>query len=199
MTNIKSIGSSIRRLRKSQGVTLQQLAEKTNLSIGYLSYIERNTKSPTLVNLQKICEVLNTSLGDLLERTAEAKYVIRCEDREITINEKNNTKIETISFGKEYGSYLYMTIEPGSDFQGTYWTHKCNEVGTVLSGKLGVDIDGQIYELKEGDTVLIKAHSRHCCYNRSDSEAVVTFWARYWFEEDQDMDIMETDEVDGGN
>lgn len=180
MGDIKKIGSSIRRLRKLQNMTLQQLSAATGLSLGYLSYIERNAKSPTLINLQKICEVLNTSLGDLLERNAEEKVVVRREEREITIDEKNNTKIETVDFGEEHGCYLFMTIEPGSSFEGTYWTHKYDEVGTVISGELRVDIDGETYDLRQGDTILVKAHSRHCCYNRSDTESVITFWSRYW-------------------
>lgn len=183
MGDIKRIGSSIRRLRKLQNITLQQLAAATGLSLGYLSYIERNAKSPTLINLQKICEVLNTSLGDLLERNAEEKVVVRCEEREITVDEKNNTRVETIDFGEGYGSYLFMTIEPGSTFEGTYWTHKCNEVGTVISGEMRVDIEGEIYDLRQGDTILVKAHSRHCCYNRSDTDPVISFWSRFWPDE----------------
>lgn len=185
MGDIKKIGSSIRRLRKQQKLTLQQMSAATGLSVGYLSYLERNEKSPTLVNLQKICEVLHTSLGDLLERNAEEKVIIRREDREITVDEANNTKIETMDFGREFGSYLYMTIEPGSSFEGTYWAHKCHEVGTVLSGEMTVDVDGEIYDLKEGDCILIKAHSRHCCYNRGEKEPVVSFWSRFWPEDSE--------------
>lgn len=180
MRDINKIGNSIRKLRKQQNLTLLELAAKTNLSVGYLSNVERNAKSPTLVKLQKICEVLNTSLGDLLDRNAEERVIIRRDDREITVYEENNTIVETIEFGEPYGSYLYMTIEPNSSFEGTAWTHKFSEVGTVLSGKLSVDVDGEFYHLNEGDTILIRANSRHRCYNNSDNEPVVTYWARHW-------------------
>ena len=180
MGDIRKIGSSIRRIRKLQNITLQQLSAATGLSLGYLSYIERNAKSPTLLNLQKICEVLNTSLGDLLERNAEDKVVVRREEREITVDEKNNTRIETIEFGEGYGSYLVMTMEPGSDFEGTHWTHKFNEVGIVISGEMRVDVDGETFDLRKGDTILVKAHTRHCCYNRSSEEPVTSFWSRFW-------------------
>lgn len=105
MGNIHQIGSSIRRMRKAQHMTLQQLAEASQFSVGYLSNVERNVTSPTLINLQKICEVLKTSLADLLERNEREKVVIRWKEREITVDEVNNTRIETLEFGREYGSY----------------------------------------------------------------------------------------------
>lgn len=188
MGDISQIGSSLRRIRKLQNITLMELAKQTGLSVGYLSYIERNAKSPTLINLQKICEVLNTSLGDLLERNAEDKVVIRCDDREITVYEEGNTRIETIEFGEEYGSFLYMTIEPKSSFEGTLWSHKFNEVGTILSGQMRVEMEGEEYNLKEGDTILIKTNTRHGCFNASDTEPVFSYWARQWPKEEREQD-----------
>lgn len=180
MGNIHQIGSSIRRMRKAQHMTLQQLAEASQLSVGYLSNVERNVTSPTLINLQKICEVLKTSLADLLERNEREKVVIRREEREITVDEVNNTRIETLEFGREYGSYMFMTIEPGSSFEGTVWSHECHETGVIVSGAMRVEMEGVSYDLKEGDAILIKSHTAHCCYNISKTEPVVSYWCRFW-------------------
>ena len=179
MSSIEQIGSSIRRLRKSQHITLLELSSQTSLSVGYLSNIERNVNNLTLVNLQKICEALNTSLGDLLERNAEEKVVIRGPEREKTFDE-DQTIIETIEFGKDYGSYLYMTIEPDSKFDGTLWNHHYHEIGTMISGRLDMEIDGIMYHLEPGDTILVRAYSKHCCFNPSKTESSVSYWCRHW-------------------
>ncbi len=180
MSDISKIGFSIRSLRKSKGMTLRQLSEATGLSIGYLSNLERNTSSPTLLNIQKICEVFESSLGDLLERNAEFKIVIRKEDREVTINEEKNMRLETIDFGTGNTSFLFMKIEPNSSSDGLWWTHEFDEVGTVLSGHLTIMMDDRAFDLKEGDTILIKAHTRHCYYNENDAIPSVSYWSRYW-------------------
>ena len=94
MDNLDKIGSSIRSLRKSKKMTLQQLAKETGLSTGYLSNIERNITSPTLMNIQKICDVFDSSLSDLLERNAEERIVIRREDREVILDEEQDIRME---------------------------------------------------------------------------------------------------------
>ncbi|MDO5409430.1 MAG: helix-turn-helix domain-containing protein [Lachnospiraceae bacterium] len=196
MGNIHNIGTNIRRMRKAQRITLQQLAESSGLSVGYLSNVERNVTSPTLINLQKICEVLKTSLGDLLERNEREKIVIRKDEREITVDEEKNTRIETLEFGKEFGSCLYMTIEPESNFEGTVWQHECHEVGTIISGEMRVEMEGVSYDLREGDTILVKAHTPHCCYNTSKTEAVVSYWFRIWPSESMEENFSAEEEIE---
>ena len=139
MGNIERIGSSLRSLRKSKKITLQQVAQDTGLSTGYLSNIERNMTSPTLANIQKICEVLNSSLGDLLERNAEETIVIRKNDREIMVDE-SGMHIENIDFGIPNTSFLYVEMPPNTDTRNEWWTHEFDEVGTVLEGTMWIDI-----------------------------------------------------------
>ncbi len=183
MSDIKHIGSSIRSLRKSKGITLQQMSGATGLSIGYLSNLERNMCSPTLQNVQKICEVFGNSLTDLLERNAESKIVVRRKDREITLDEDRNIRLESIDFGTGNCSFLYMIVKPHNKTDGLWWTHECDEVGTVISGELVVMIDDRKFELQEGDSILIKAQSRHCYFNPCEVNSV-SYWARFWEKEE---------------
>ncbi|MCH1981299.1 helix-turn-helix domain-containing protein [Ruminococcus sp. OA3] len=188
MGNLDRIGSSIRSLRKSRKMTLQKLAKETGLSTGYLSNIERNITSPTLMNIQKICEVFNSSLGDLLERNAEEKIIIRREDRDITIDEEHSMRIETIDFGIENASFLVSELPPMSETSKEWWTHEFGEVGTVIDGELTMDIDGEVFELKTGDSVYVKAHTRHCYYNKSETNASVSYWSRIWDVKEEDSE-----------
>lgn len=183
MGNIERIGSSLRSLRKSKKITLQQMAQETGLSTGYLSNIERNVTSPTLANIQRICEVLNSSLGDLLERNAEEKIIIRKNDREIALDD-NSMRIETIDFGIPNTCFLYIEMPPQTDTIDEWWTHEFDEIGTVLGGTMWVDMDGKTFELHEGDSIYIKAHTRHSFYNKSTTETIRSFWHRMWLAED---------------
>lgn len=177
MNDIQKIGYSIRSHRRAKGMTLQQLSDGTGLSIGYLSNLERNANSPTLVNVQKICEALGISFYNLLERNKEENIIIRRNQREKLISEENNMLLENIDFGLENESFIYMTIEPDSEGDGLTWEHEYDEVGTVIKGRLTLGLDNQIFELDEGDTIIIKAHTRHCYYNKTD-ESCVSYWTR---------------------
>ncbi len=59
------IGDSIRRMRKSKGLTLKQLARRTQLSISLLSQIERGESSPSISSLYKIAIALTMKMSQL--------------------------------------------------------------------------------------------------------------------------------------
>ena len=54
-----SIGNTIRQLRSHRELTLKELAEETDLSLSYLSLIERNKRDPSLSNLAKIAKAFD--------------------------------------------------------------------------------------------------------------------------------------------
>ncbi|MCI2132271.1 MAG: cupin domain-containing protein [Eubacterium sp.] len=161
---------------------MKALSDQTGLSIGYLSNVERNITSPTILNLQKICEALHTSLGDLVTRPEENGIVIRAKDRRQTIDENHNIHILTMDFGLSEGYSLLMINDPRSpysSFEGTEWTHGFTEVGYVVSGRIRVVINSTAYDLEQGDSILIRENAPHKVYNLSTTEKVVTYWTRY--------------------
>ena len=188
MGNISRIGNNIKSLRKSRNMTLQQLAAVTGLSTGYLSNIERNMTSPTLLNVQKICEQLHSSVSDLLERNAEEKIIIRNEDREKASDENGKVTVETVDFGMGNPVILHMTLQPGegSKTQAS-WEHEFTEIGTVVSGEMIIDINGQVFNLNEGDTILVKPHTPHVFRNKSNQELLVCTWVRVWDKKDEEF------------
>ena len=53
------LGEHVRNIRKKRGITLKERAEKTGLSIGYISQIERNLTDPSLSTLRKLSAALD--------------------------------------------------------------------------------------------------------------------------------------------
>ena len=178
MGNLDKIGRSIRNLRKVNKMTLKRMSEETGLSIGYLSNIERNITSPTLANLQRICEVFDTSLGDLLERNAQERIVIRKEEREAYIENVEDMSIDIVDFGIEEVSFLFVKLAPQSNTKGENWTHEFDEVGTVISGQLTVMMEGEELDLNEGDSIYVKANTKHSFFNKSETEYSLSHWTR---------------------
>lgn len=186
MGNLDTIGTSIRRIRKLNKRTLQQLANETNLSVGYLSNIERNVTSPTLTNLQKICEVLDTSLGDLIERNAQDRIIIKKEDREAYVDNVEDMKIDIVDFGIDKVSFLLVELEPESNTKEERWTHEFDEVGIVIGGQLTVMMENEEIDLNEGDAIYIKANTKHSFFNKSTTEVSKSHWTRIEISDDAD-------------
>jgi len=59
------LGQTIRERRKALGLTLAQMAERTNVSLGYLSQIELGKNSASLETLYRICLGLGIRMADL--------------------------------------------------------------------------------------------------------------------------------------
>lgn len=63
----ETLGNSIRERRKGLGLTLAQMAERTNVSLGYLSQIELGKNSASIETLYRICLGLGIRMSDLFQ------------------------------------------------------------------------------------------------------------------------------------
>ncbi len=61
----KALGKKIQGLRKSAGLTQEQVAEKIGISRAYMGYIEQGRNSPSLEILEKVAKALRVKMSDL--------------------------------------------------------------------------------------------------------------------------------------
>ena len=61
------IGHKIKQLRIQKGLTLEELASRSELTKGFLSQLERNLTSPSIATLNDIVEALGSSLSDFFK------------------------------------------------------------------------------------------------------------------------------------
>lgn len=73
--DLKEVGKRIAKQRKTKGYTQEQLAEKTDLSIGYISGIEAGNKIASLKNMLNIANELEMSLDFMLPTDIKSKGV----------------------------------------------------------------------------------------------------------------------------
>ncbi len=71
------IGERLKRARKEKHLTQEQLAEQIDVSIAFLSRIERGSSQINLKRLSQICEILDVTEGDILNGTSSksTKYL----------------------------------------------------------------------------------------------------------------------------
>ena len=75
------IGKKIKRLRLQQGLTQEELADRCELSKGFISLLERDLTSPSIATLMDILECLGTrSDRRFSARPARKRLSLRDED-----------------------------------------------------------------------------------------------------------------------
>ena len=74
------IGSKIRTLRLTHGMTLEDLASRTELTKGFLSQLERDLTSPSITTLVDILEALGTNLTEFFTEAPQEKVVFTGAD-----------------------------------------------------------------------------------------------------------------------
>ena len=173
------VGNEIRKLRKVRKLTLSGLGERTGLSVGYLSQIERNLSSPTVKALFDISHALGVSInwffheGDEAQRD-EDKYVIRSERRRsirydsgIVDQLLNTNSVQSFEF-------LFSTFEAQATTEKAEpYSHEGEECGVVVSGQLQLSIDGKTYILEKGDSFSFPSKLKHSYFNPEEEKAEV--------------------------
>ncbi|MEG0376932.1 MAG: helix-turn-helix domain-containing protein [Eubacterium sp.] len=171
------IGTKLRNLRKEKKITLKQLSEATNLSIGYLSNLERDACSPTLDNIQKICGELGISLSTLLEEHTQNRTIIRKNERKIIFEKENAVRYESIIFGDDLPEGLCITLEPNTKFDASNWVHNYDEIGLILEGSMEIRLNNDSFHLDEGDAFYIKAKTNHSLSNTTNKRCI-SYWVK---------------------
>jgi transcriptional regulator with XRE-family HTH domain len=161
------LGQQIRTLRKAQKLSLAQLAERSDLSIGNLSQIERGVRSPSVRSLQRLSECLKVSIADLFQTralppAAELGTILRRKARPSLNLSKHGCHKELLTpMTPGTLQLLLVTLDPGGTSGSEYYCHKGEEAGVVLAGAMKLWIEDQAYILKEGDSFRFKSTRRH--------------------------------------
>lgn len=110
------IGENLKKFRKAKGISLTELAERSNVSKSYLNSLERNIKDNPSINLvRRIAKELNTDIYTLLgnDKPNEEKYRNTGWGEFIEEAERAGIKGEHLSDYKELISFIKWKKEQG--------------------------------------------------------------------------------------
>ena len=186
-------GSRIREMRKKRGITLKEVAEATGYTIGHISQIERDLKSPSLVALRKIAACLNCSevwlIMDDSELSAKSSeegkkskesYLMRKENRipmkipEIDVSYSIFTPSKLPNAQEAQMTGLIVRLKPNTWVTEKMISHgNYDESLLLLKGELELRIDNSTYMIYEGDSFYIPKNCLHNYLNTSNEEATI--------------------------
>ena len=74
------LGEKIKELRNKQGLTQEELADRAELSKGFISQLERDMTSPSIATLEDLLQCLGTTLGEFFMEEQEEEQIVFTEE-----------------------------------------------------------------------------------------------------------------------
>ena len=167
------IGSKIRELRNQKGLTQEELADRCELSKGFISQLENDVTSPSITTLVDILQCLGTNLKNFFNDADDEQIVFHDEDFFEKTDAELHNKIEWIipNAQKNMMEPIRVTLEPGGS---TYpdQPHEGEEFGYVLSGTVTIVIGNRSMKAKKGEAFYYTPNSEHYIKTNGKSGAV---------------------------
>lgn len=168
---VSSIGPKLRELRSQRGLSLQQLAERADVSAAAIHKIERNGMVPTITTLLKLAGALNRPVSYFVEEEQPLSPVsfVAADGRRAVYT--SHTGIDLAGLSGPYGRFFLAgalaTIEPGASSGERPMEHPGEELVFVLDGIFEMDVDGKTYPLTDGDALHFRTDRPHRWRNPS--------------------------------
>ncbi|MFC4223323.1 helix-turn-helix domain-containing protein [Lysinibacter cavernae] len=167
------IGARLRSTRRAQGLTIDQVAEATGLTKGFISRVERDATSPSVATLVTLCQVLSLPIGSLFDAPVHEVITLDAAPR---INMGGTGADERMLTPRSEArvQVLRSRLEAGATGGAEMYTINCDvEVLHVLSGSVVLHLTGEDIALQAGDTVTFSGQEPHNWSNPGDTVAEV--------------------------
>ena len=164
------LGGKIKQMRNRKNLTQEELADRCELTKGYISQLENNLNSPSIATLADILSALGSNLSEFFKEEAEEKVVFSKEE----------------FFEKDSDGVLFKWLIPNAQknmmepvlvelLEGVATAedipHEGEEFGFVLEGKIGVDLGNKQFLCKKGEAFYYSASKTHKIVNKGKGKA----------------------------
>ena len=152
------IGHKIKTLRLASDLTQTELADRANLTKGFISQFENDQCSISVDSLADLADALGISMRDFFSEDVEADVVFS-PDHRISIDTKGATKFEILVPGSTNNEMdpIMVELAPGEELERLD-PHPGEQFGYVLKGTLTLILDLKEYRVPSG----------HCFYFEAD-------------------------------
>ncbi len=171
----RSIGGLLKAKRLAQGLTLQELAQRSELSAAFLSQAERGKATPSIVSLINIARALDTDIHYFISPPAAATLVSRADEpRYLELDSPVQYRVMNADIPNQRLGALLMTVPPGIELPAVH-RDEGEDLFFILSGNIELEIDGKHFTLGAGDSTHINTQLDHSMRN-SGSEDATLLW-----------------------
>ncbi len=163
-------GQRFRRLRARRGLSLAQVARAADVSVGFLSALERGQMRASVATLRRIARFYHTNILSFFQAPGENPRLVRPEQRKI-LQTESGVRMELLAWGNTAMEPHLFRIKPGGG-SGESYAHEGEEFLHVLRGQFEIWLNSkEHYRLKPGDSLYFESSTPHRWKNPGRSEA----------------------------
>ncbi|HHT73962.1 MAG TPA: cupin domain-containing protein [Firmicutes bacterium] len=172
------IGEKIRRLRMKHNLTQEELADRCELTKGFISQVERELTSPSIATLVDILESLGTNLRDFFNDDVEEKIVFSKKDVFVKTDAESGSEIHWIipNAQKNVMEPIVVVLEAGGRTPLDD-PHEGEEFGYVLRGSIILHLGSEEFKVRSGESFYFRPSTSHYIVNAGTTAAKVLWVA----------------------
>lgn len=166
-----NLGQKIKTLRQRKGLSVQQMAEKSSLSVPLLSQVESEVVAPPVATLLKISRALNVNIGYFFQEEESGKraVIVRKNERKQVFRRihEDPSKVgyyyESLAYPKadKHMEPFQVQFEVKKKEDLIFFNHKGEEFVFVLEGQLECSYEDEIFLLDPGDSLYFDSSFPH--------------------------------------
>jgi transcriptional regulator with XRE-family HTH domain len=166
-----NLGQKIKTLRQRKGLSLQQMAGRTSLSVPLLSQIESEVVAPPVATLLKISKALNVNIGYFFQEEESGKraVIVRKNERKQVFRRihEDPSKVgyyyESLAYPKadKHMEPFQVQFEVKKKEDLLFFNHKGEEFVFVLEGQLEFNYEDETFVLEPGDSLYFDSSFPH--------------------------------------
>ncbi len=168
------IGNRMKELRIQYGLTQQELADRAELTKGFISQLERNQNTPSISTLLDIIQCLGTTPAEFFADEEPEQIVFKEADYFEKEDEERLSLVEWVvpNAQKNAMEPVRLTLKPGGTSE-VLSPHSGEEFGYVIKGSVRINYGGKTQTVRAGESFYFKANKRHFIENKSGRDAIL--------------------------
>ncbi len=160
-----NIGIKIKRLRVLCQLTQEELADRCELTKGYISQIENDLTSPSISTLTDILVALGTNLKEFFNDNDDDEKIV-FTDEDYIVKEEKDHRITWLVPNSQKNQMEPILFELSANSQTTIdMPHEGQEFGYVLDGEIIIIIGGKSIVCHKGETFYFTTDKNHFIKN----------------------------------
>lgn len=153
------IGPRLRQLRMQRGLNLAEVATAANVSVGFLSAVERSQMSASVGTLRRLARFYRTNILEFFDPAEANPRLVRPNRRKV-LEAGPGVRMELLAWGNTAMEPHLFRIKPHAG-SGEAYVHEGEEFLFVLRGGLKIALNGEEYDLKRGDSFYFESATPH--------------------------------------
>lgn len=172
----RQLGAYIRELRQRRGMSLRALAASADVSVSFLSQVERGTASPSIASLMRIAKSLGQTIGSLFESRPNSRLV-RAGEGPVMVH-PNRQWEEVLLSPRDFSKLqvIRSKLAAGGGTGKEMLSYDSSETSVVVQeGELFVQLGEEEFTLHPGDCLSFDPSTPHRFANPGKSPCVMFF------------------------